>query len=231
MLHLHTPSHTAAGESLDPYPETSSSPPLRWQTGKRNRSFAKEVLYRERDPVECVCLIRKGLVKLLSYLPNGRARIVRLHHQGDYMGLEGLLDQPYEHTAIAVGDVEVEHFLIPSLQRFHREHPMTFIQLMRQWHGDRSQADKWILDFSTGEIKPRVARLIAYLAWLGADQAVGMVELLTVDEMAEILGVTPESVSRHLADFKRNAVLHKQPDPRRDLYRFDSEKLRREVLR
>jgi DNA-binding transcriptional ArsR family regulator len=57
-----------------------------------------------------------------------------------------------------------------------------------------------------------------------------MVELLTVDEMAEILGVTPESVSHHLADFKRNDILHKQPDPIQDLYRLDSEKLRQVAM-
>ena len=40
------------------------------------------------------------------------------------------------------------------------------------------------------------------------DQAVsGDVKLLTCEEMAEILGATPESVSRVLAEFKRSNVL------------------------
>jgi CRP-like cAMP-binding protein len=47
--------------------------------GRSRRYLAKEVIYRESDRADRICVIRSGLVKLLSYLPNGRARIVRLH--------------------------------------------------------------------------------------------------------------------------------------------------------
>jgi len=57
---------------------------------------------------------------------------------------------------------------------------------------------------------PRVARLLKYLAELEYDKPLDRVELLTVCEMAEILGVTQESVSRILATFKRRAILQKQ---------------------
>lgn len=230
MTQLIVPAADADTQSTGPGQQARAWQPLLWRAGKRKRFFPKQVMYRQGDPVDCVCLVRRGLVKLRSYLPNGRARIVRLHCAGHFMGLEGLLGMSYEHTAIAVGEVEVDHFLISALHRFYRENPMANEHFLSQWHGDRSQADKWILDFSTGEIKPRVARLITYLSQLDFSRNKGKVELLTVDEMAEILGVTPESVSHHLADFKRNNILHKQPDPTRDLYRLDSEKLRQVAM-
>jgi len=200
-----------------------------YDAGKSKRYQAKEVIYRESERVDGIYVIRSGLVKLLSYLPNGRARIVRLHASNHWIGLEGLLGQSYEHTAIAVGDVEIQHVAIHRLQRLNRDNPGVLGQLLCQWHGALIHADRWISDFSTGGIKPRVARLLEFLAELEYGQPLDRVELLTVCEMAEILGVTQESVSRILATFKRRAILQKQSDPSREIYRVNAPGLQREA--
>jgi CRP/FNR family transcriptional regulator, anaerobic regulatory protein len=197
--------------------------------GRSRRYLAKEVIYREGDRVDRIYVIRSGLVKLLSYLPNGRARIVRLHAGNHWIGLEGLLGQPYEHTAIAVGDVEVQYVGIHSLQRLNRDNPGVLGHLLRQWHGALVHADRWISDFSTGGIKPRVARMLEFLAELEYGQPLDRVELLTVCEMAEILGVTQESVSRILATFKRREILQKLSDTSREIYRIDAAGLQQEA--
>jgi CRP/FNR family transcriptional regulator len=203
--------------------------PTLWKKGRQKRFMPKEIIYRESGRVDRVCLIRSGLVKLLSYLPNGRARIVRLHAKGHWIGLEGLMGETYEHTAIAVDDVEVQYASIHSLQRLVRDNPRQLGHLLYQWHGDLAQADRWISDFSTGGIQPRVARLLEFLAELEYGEAADRVELLTVCEMAEMLGVTQESVSRILATFKRGDILHKESDPVREIYRLDASRLRQEA--
>jgi len=199
------------------------------ELGRSRRYLAKEVIYRESDRVDRIYVIRSGMVKLLSYLPNGRARIVRLHAGNHWIGLEGLMGQPYEHTAIAVGDVEVQHVGIHSMQRLNQENPGVLGQLLCQWHGALVHADRWISDFSTGGIKPRVARLLEFLSELEYGQPLDRVELLTVCEMAEILGVTQESVSRILATFKRREILQKMSDPSREIYRIDAAGLQQEA--
>lgn len=196
---------------------------------KHKRFLAKQVIYRKRDPVDKVYMICNGLVKLLSYLPNGQARIVRLHAKDHWLGLEGLMGEVYEHTAIAVDEVEVQHVSIHILQRLARDNPRQLGQMLRQWHNDLTQADRWILEFSTGTIKSRVARLLEYLAELEYGPSSGKVALLTVREMAEILGVTQESVSRVLATFKRSDILQKQADPLRKIYRLNTRKLLQEA--
>ena len=228
--------HNANGSShpLDAYAMTDGAPNAQEQqtlydAGRSRRYLAKEVIYRESERVDRIYVIRCGLVKLLSYLPNGRARIVRLHASNYWIGLEGLLGQPYEHTAIAVGDVEIQHISIHNLQHLNHDNPGILGQLLCQWHGALIHADRWISDFSTGGIKPRVARLLEFLAELEYGQPLERVELLTVCEMAEILGVTQESVSRILASFKRRDILQKQSDPSREIYRIDAVGLQREA--
>lgn len=193
--------------------------------GRTKNFAANEVIFREREQVDGIFLIRRGLVKVLRYLPSGHSRIIRLHGGGQWIGLERLLGKPCGHTAIALGGLEVDRFAIPSPQRLRRDYPDTLEQLIWQWHHDLVQADKWIADFSTGDIKTRVASLLTYLAELEHGPGARTVELLTVNEMAEILGVTPESVSRVLAAFKRLDILSRDRDRLKESFRLDLAKL------
>jgi CRP/FNR family transcriptional regulator len=185
---------------------------------------AKDVLYREGGTAAGVYRIRAGMVKLLSYLPNGRARIIRLHSPDHWIGLESILGQPYEHTAVAVEDVDAQFVSLEKLRLLRCQEPAQFAEILTQVYAHLVEADRWIAEFSTGGIKPRVARLIEFLSRFERSAAAGVVELLTVHEMADILGVTAESVSRTLALFKRSQILTKQGSGH--TYTFDSRKLR-----
>jgi DNA-binding transcriptional ArsR family regulator len=83
--------------------------------------------------------------------------------------------------------------------------------------------------FPLAKSSPGFARLLKYLAELEYGQPRNRIELLTVNEMAEILGVTPESVSHHIAAFKRVAILKKDDDPLRDIYQLDVARLQQEA--
>ena len=209
---------------------TLTALPTEWQGGKRKRLLAKDVIFHKSEQADRIYFVHRGLAKLLSHMPNGKSRIVRLYSKGTWIGLEALLGQSSEHTAIAIREMEVEYFCINTLRRFLRENPNALGQLLSQWHSDLVQADKWISDFSTGEIRHRVARLVLFLAELEYGKPADKVELLTVHEMADILGVTPESVSRHLAGFKRRAILTKLPgESSQEIYHLDSDKLDHEM--
>ena len=201
-----------------------------WPFERQQRCQPREVIFLEGNTVDRVIMVRSGLVKLLSYLPNGRARIVRLYTNNHWLGLEGLLGKPYAHSAIALGDVELACCSVSSLQQLRRDNARVFGELLAQWHDDLVAADQWIVDFSTGGIKSRVARLLMYLAKLEFGQACDSVALLTVQEMADVLGVTQESVSRILASFKRNKLLQQQPDTTREVFHLDSRRLQQEAL-
>ena len=186
---------------------------------------ANEIIYREDDSISRVHIIRNGIVKLLSYLPNGRARIIRLHSRNDWLGLEGLINLPYKHTAIAVGDVEVNYVPLDKLRQLEHSRPRQYSQLLKHVCEHLVQADKWIADFSTGGIKPRVARLLLYLSDIEYGESSNMIDLLTVHELADMLGVTQESVSRILADLKRKDTLHRTAESNDVTYEIDQQGL------
>lgn len=174
--------------------------------GRARRLQSGDVLFRRGEEVEALFRIRHGMVKLVTYLRGGEARIVRLQRAGDWLGLEGFLDEPFSHTAVALGRVTIERYSMKYLAPMRLDDAETVNGLLSQWHRDLAAADVWIAEFSTGSIRRRVARLVRYLARLGETDSTS-VQLPTVREMGEILGVRPESVSRVLADLKRRSVL------------------------
>lgn len=176
--------------------------------GKRKTFAAKQVIFREGDPADTVLAILQGLVKLISYSPDGRARIVRLHGKCAFIGLGGLIEPTYQHTAVAVDQVEVICTPVRAIAQLKKDNPYLYCRLIECWYQHLKSADIWITDFSTGSIKARVARLVNFLAAIQNDTpASTAVTLLTCEEMAAILGVTVESVSRVLAEFKRSQML------------------------
>lgn len=198
--------------------------------GSKRKCFAaREVIYREGDDVDKVLVILSGMAKLLNYLPNGRARIVSLHNHHHWLGLEGLLDQPYEHTAVAVDNLEGVYISMNYLHLLERDNLRQYCQLLKQGYRHLAQADRCLADLSTGGIRSRVARLVDFLAKLEFGESSKRVKLLTVHEMADMLGVTPESVSRILAEFKRNDILRKLNGRLDEIYEINTEQLQHEA--
>ena len=202
-------------------PAIESTRPVQYEPG--------DTLYHEKSHVEFIHIIRDGRVKMLNYLENGRSRIVRLHNRGSIIGLNGMVDEPYTHTAIAIDDVNVYQVPIHLIKSIKDNDPESYCVLLEYWHEYLSMADTWITEFSTGAIRGRVARLILFLIENDNDTGPKDVTLLTVEEMADILGVTPESVSRVMAEFKRKKVLCHIDDDAPDLFRCDTAIISREA--
>ncbi len=185
-----------------------------------------DTLYHQGNKIDTVFFITSGLLKLVAYLPNGRARIVRLHRPGSVLGLSGLRDQNHEHTASAITAVTALRLPMNAVNHLREDDPESYVSLIERWHDYLRDADKWIVQFSTGPIRGRVARLLSFLQDFEPDAAEGHIRLLTCEEMASILGVTSESVSRILADFKRKQILSHDKGNTSEVYEADIERLR-----
>ena len=161
-------------------------------------------LYRTGEHGSKLYTIRSGLVKLVQFLPDGAQRIVRLMRTTDIVGLEATLDQPYALDAVVMQRTEVcclPASLIASLtasnRRLHQE-------LLKRWQLALKEADAWITELSTGNAKQRVARLLLRLA---RDEESSECELFGREDMGAMLGMTTETASRTIAEFKRQSLL------------------------
>ncbi|MDD5242233.1 MAG: Crp/Fnr family transcriptional regulator [Sulfuricella sp.] len=165
-------------------------------------------LYRAGDPAQAVFTIRSGLLKLVQYLPDGRQRIVRLLRPTDVTGLEALLGQPYQHDAVVLQQSEVCRIPLEVIQRLDNENHKLRKELMVRWQHALEEADAWLTQLSTGSARARMARLLLRLVGSGGD---GGCELFGREDMGSMLGITTETASRIIAEFKRSGVLQEVP--------------------
>jgi CRP/FNR family transcriptional regulator len=183
---------------------------LEYSKTTRKLFFApQQIIFNERTEADTIYIIAEGMVKLLSYLPNGKARIIRLHGSGSVLGLTGMFENMYKHKAVAVHEVVLLKIATGSLKQLKQQYPEKYLSIIEKMYENLNIADAWITQFSTGSIKARVARLITFLSYLETETTPDIVELLTCEEMASVLGVTTESVSRVLAEFKRQQILQR----------------------
>ena len=97
---------------------------------------------------------------------------------------------------------------------------------MKQWHLQLESSSQMLVQFSTGGLRHRIARVFLYL--VNEANRDGLIEInkISVQDIASLTGSTKESVSRVIAEFKRNQLLIKS-SPKK--LRFDEVALRKQA--
>lgn len=161
-------------------------------------------LYHAGDRGDFMFTVRSGALKLVQYLPDGSQRIVRIGRSTDVLGLEALVDACYQHAAIALQASEVCRFPTRVVRELERDNPALHHELMARWQRALSEADAWLTELSTGAARQRVARLLLRLV---RDRESSECQLFSREDMGAMLGITTETTSRTIAEFKRQSLL------------------------
>ncbi|NNL06474.1 MAG: Crp/Fnr family transcriptional regulator [Gammaproteobacteria bacterium] len=170
------------------------------------------VIYEANSHKKFIYSIRRGMVKLVHVAQDGDNRIVRLLGPGSAIGLE-LLDgaKGYHHTAIAVTQVDLCKIPVATTIQLTHEHPKLCATVGQQLQDQLNQADQWIVALSTGSARQRVAQLVLILEKFFSDSE-GAFMLLSREDMAAMTGIAVETVSRMIAEFKRQKILYRHRD-------------------
>ena len=151
-----------------------------------------------------VYTIRSGCVKMVHKLDDGSNRIVRLHYRGDAVGLEALLGEPYRHTAAVLQRADVCRIPVSVIRTLEDRNPDLYQQLMQRWQTSLDEAESFITDLNTGTAEARLARLLLKLDAHSGGQCIPN---LLREDIAGIIGVTTETASRLMADFRRRKLV------------------------
>jgi len=158
------------------------------------------------------------MVKLVHITEDGANRIVRLLGPGSSIGLE-LLEgaDSYHHTAIAITQVDLCKIPVSTIRQIEAAHTTLYRHVGKQLQDQLDLADQWIVSLGTGSAKQRVAQLLLILNEFFSDENCAFI-LLNREDMAAMVGITVETVSRMTAEFKRQNILHRAKD---NLYTCD----------
>lgn len=161
-------------------------------------------LFAQGGAADAVFTIRSGNVKIVHELENGSNRIVRMHYPGDALGLEAILGEAYRHSAVALQALNVCSIPVAVLKELDLSSPQIYRQLLARWQLCLDEADSVITELNTGHAEARVARLLIKLAAHGDERRIPS---LPREDIGAIIGVSTETASRIMADFRRRKLI------------------------
>lgn len=165
-------------------------------------------LFNMGTPTDGVYCIRHGAVKMVKHDPIGGQRIVRVLKKGDVAGIESAFGDHYEHTAIAVGEVRACRVPIEYFRNFVATHGNLQMRLLRTSQETLRETESWLSELTVGNLpaRTRMARLLLRLRVTDDNDRI---HRFGIEDMAAILGITQETVSRVISDFVREGILVK----------------------
>ena len=197
---------------------------------KRRRFGRGEVVFLKDDPGESLFIIEEGSVRI--YLPSAQGTDLTLAvlGPGDFFGDMALLDgMPRSAGATALRETGTVALDRADFTAVIQSRPEAAMAVLASVAGRLRETNELAGDMAFLHLGARLAKKLLELAAAhGVQRPDGLLLdlALTQEELANMLGVTRESVNRHLSLFRREGVIGSQG--RRFLIR-DAEALRRYV--
>ncbi len=178
--------------------------------GRKRTIRARNVLFREGDPVYQYFGVANGIIKLVKTLACGSQRIIALLRPPSFLGLS--LCDHHTYAAEAATDVELccySRGQFDSLMKEHLGLSRTIFRMQLQ-ELDSTRNLKLLLSRKCAYF--RVANFLLMFATPSTNSGAGMTctrfQLpLTRGEIADYLGLTLETVSRQFSRLKRARII------------------------
>jgi CRP/FNR family transcriptional regulator len=166
-----------------------------------------EAMFREGDHCSNLYVLRSGQVKLTTSLPDGRSQILRLGVPGHFLGFEVVDHDHYLYTAEALTTVEACLIRQKDMLRAVAENPMVCRRIARTLTEELEQAEGMIRDLGTKNAGERIASFLLSLASNQSNLSENLPLHLARHEIAEMVGLSTETVSRIMAQLQREAII------------------------
>jgi len=169
----------------------------------------KEVLFSQTDSAKYLYFLVSGKVKTFRTNEQGKEYITQIHKEKNFFGYTSLLESSiYLDTAVAIENSEVAaipkqefYQLLATNQELHAK----FIKFITS---DLSETTDKLIALAYNSARKRVAEAILYLADKYFEQLEDNVSFAVCrDDISAISGVSPESVSRNLTDFRTEELI------------------------
>jgi CRP/FNR family transcriptional regulator, cyclic AMP receptor protein len=164
------------------------------------------VLFVEEEPPRGVFVLCQGRVKLSMSSSEGKMVTLRTAKPGDVLGLHAVVSgEAYEATAVTLGPCQVNFVRREDFLQFLREHPEASIHAARELSSSYQSACEQIRSLAlTHSASGKLAKFLLNSSGNEHEKQQGIRVRLTMthEEIGQIIGMTRETVTRTLGEFK-----------------------------
>ncbi|MEW5976322.1 MAG: Crp/Fnr family transcriptional regulator [Acidobacteriota bacterium] len=180
---------------------------------KSVRLYPKGVLFfLEGQPPLGVYLLCTGRVKVSIAAPKKKTRILRIAEPGEFLGLSATISgYPYEVTAEALEPCQAHFVKREDFLRFLCQHGEVCLRVVQLLACNLRDAYQQVRLLSASHSPAhKLAKVL--LAWCGehgdnTPHGISLKTVLTQEEAAQLIGVSRETVTRLLGEFKSRKII------------------------
>ena len=181
--------------------------------GRRRRLRPGERFLWEGDDAVLVANVVEGVLKLSSQTSDGKEQILGLAYPSDFLGRPFGSSTPYDVEAL--GEAMVCVFQRSDFDRFAREHPRLEHKLLERTLSELDRTRRWMLLLGRMNAEQKLATFLLEQSerlepatCSFEPGATDTVELpLSRQQIADVLGLTIETVSRQFTRLKGEGVI------------------------
>ena len=177
--------------------------------GRRRQLEAGEQLMWEGDEAVLVANVIDGVLKLASHSADGGEQILGLAYPSDFLGRPFGETAPYGVEALT--DAQICVFERKDFDRFARDHPRLEHKLLERTLTELDRSRRWMMLLGRMNARQKVAsfllELTDRLGKAGAGGETFVTLPLSRQQMADVLGLTIETVSRQLSRLRSAGLI------------------------
>lgn len=179
---------------------------------KETRYGKGQYIFREGDPTEYFHIVKEGTVKCFKSSPGGKECTLKVLMPGDLFCCDAATFDGAYHpgTAQPMGDVSVLRMRKEAYFEMLRRNPDAAMEVIRHLGNRLNEAQEKAKLLALDRADQRLAVLLASLAERTGRQEPNGIRLsvrLTRQDMADMIGVTTETVIRIMARFKKERLV------------------------
>ncbi|MEC7741409.1 MAG: Crp/Fnr family transcriptional regulator [Pseudomonadota bacterium] len=177
--------------------------------GRRRQLEAGEQLMWEGDEAVLVANVIDGVLKLASHSANGGEQILGLAYPSDFLGRPFGETAPYGVEALTEAQICV--FERKDFDRFARDHPRLEHKLLERTLTELDRSRRWMMLLGRMNAGQKVASFLLELTDRLGKAGAGGESFVTLplsrQQMADVLGLTIETVSRQLSRLRSAGLI------------------------
>ncbi|WP_306094924.1 Crp/Fnr family transcriptional regulator [Qipengyuania flava] len=177
--------------------------------GRRRQLEPGEQLMWEGDEAVLVANVIDGVLKLASHSADGGEQILGLAYPSDFLGRPFGETAPYGVEALTEAQICV--FERKDFDRFARDHPRLEHKLLERTLTELDRSRRWMMLLGRMNARQKVASFLLELTDRVGKAGAGGETFVTLplsrQQMADVLGLTIETVSRQLSRLRSAGLI------------------------
>lgn len=167
-----------------------------------------QTIFSQGDACNRVYCIDRGIVKLSTVSRKGKSAVVSILGPGDLLGVECLTGaETHQTTAVALVRATAFRMRSSLFMRLLRDHPANAAQFIDYLLKRFIRVERDLINYLVNNSEKRLARALFLMDQYGRDVDPTLLQTLTQETLADIVGTTRSRVNFFMNQFRKKGYI------------------------